>query len=815
MSRTSIAPVQEPGSSDAITQQLAESVEESFTKLISWDEDLRMISMPRDHPMLGWRQCRVAACEKAAGGRQGLCAACLLRFRDQSLPMEEYLKDATPSGRAVGSLACQVPGCDRQWRSRQYPLCWRHDREQQVKGLSVEEYLAHPDIQSFPSFGVCSVAACMRSREGWATQYCIAHRNQLRAARAKAPDLDEGLWQRIAAPVAENADINLRAVPELVVWQILYGLQERTKMDIKTKYGDLRGVINTARAHQVASLEDLDPEAFGVNYRMIRNSLLRFVNLRLLSPETEVKKVVWNAAAFGLSGTINFTEVTQPWLREAAQQWALDDMPRRRGHSVRSVVQSHVSSLARLSKSLRVGRPDKGESPSLLGRDDIVFFLNRLKLLEEQGEISLIYRIRIIRYVRRMLNRMRTLGLARPGGPLASLPHDFALRPEDTPDEPEPEERGRDLPPEIMQQLCEALPQLEESSSSLVRFVVEMLIDTGRRPEEITSLAWDCLERDPDGKPVLIYDNIKRNRPGRRLPIPEPTAELITRQKEWTRERFPNTPVKELKLVPSPRSNPMGTRSLSDENVSEKHRYWVRSLPDLRLADGTEFDRERVFPYAYRHTYAQRHADAGVPVDALRELMDHIQLDTTQSYYRVGDERRREAVERVAAMQFDHRGNRIWRAAQALLDSEHARRAVGSVSVPYGICTEPTNVAAAGQDCPLRFRCIGCGHFRTDVSYLPDLEAYLADLLRSRERIAAFAAESWAKAEALPSDEEISKVRRLIKRVRADLGDLTPEEKAQVQEAVALVRRTRRVVPLGMPKVGPPTLDVHPGRSAS
>lgn len=27
------------------------------------------------------------------------------------------------------------------------------------------------------------------------------------------------------------------------------------------------------------------------------------------------------------------------------------------------------------------------------------------------------------------------------------------------------------------------------------------------------------------------------------------------------------------------------------------------------------------------------------------------------------------------------------------------------------------------------------GHFRTDVSYLADLEAYLADLRRSRERL--------------------------------------------------------------------------------
>jgi hypothetical protein len=29
---------------------------------------------------------------------------------------------------------------------------------------------------------------------------------------------------------------------------------------------------------------------------------------------------------------------------------------------------------------------------------------------------------------------------------------------------------------------------------------------------------------------------------------------------------------------------------------------------------------------------------------------------------------------------------------------------------------------------PVRFRCVGCGHFRTDVSYFLDMEAYLADL---------------------------------------------------------------------------------------
>jgi hypothetical protein len=46
-------------------------------------------------------------------------------------------------------------------------------------------------------------------------------------------------------------------------------------------------------------------------------------------------------------------------------------------------------------------------------------------------------------------------------------------------------------------------------------------------------------------------------------------------------------------------------------------------------------------------------------------------------------------------------------------------------------------VQAGGGACPIRFRCAGCDHFRTDVSYLPDLTAYLDDLLRTRERLAA------------------------------------------------------------------------------
>jgi hypothetical protein len=258
-----------------------------------------------------------------------------------------------------------------------------------------------------------------------------------------------------------------------------------------------------------------------------------------------------------------------------------------------------------------------------------------------------------------------------------------------------------------------------------------------------------------------------------------------------------------------------------------RHRTWVDSLPDVQVAtvieqDGQQvtkmlpFDKAKIVPYAYRHTFAQRHADAGVDVTVLKELLDHRLLETTQRYFNVGQERRREAVDRVTTMQFDRHGNRVWRQAKAPLDSEHARRAVGEVAVPYSGCSEPSNVAAGGQDCPLRFRCIGCGHFSTDISYLPDLERYLADLLRHRERLAAtLDADEWAKSESGPSDQEITRIRRLIDRMKADLDDLTEEDRAQIGEAVAVVRRGRaKIVGLGLPRIRQPLPDVRPERSA-
>ncbi len=173
----------------------------------------------------------------------------------------------------------------------------------------------------------------------------------------------------------------------------------------------------------------------------------------------------------------------------------------------------------------------------------------------------------------------------------------------------------------------------------------------------------------------------------------------------------------------------------------------------------------------------------------------------------IGEDRRRDAIDKVTALSFDRHGSRIWRDARALLDSERARHAIGQVAVPYGTCSEPANVQAGGGACPIRFRCAGCDHFQTNVAFLPDLQAYLQDLLRTRERLACAidGVDEWARADATPTEQEIGRIRHLITTIKGDIAGLDDAERAQIDEAVAVVRRHRaaHAVPLGMPAIRP------------
>ncbi|WP_020578931.1 hypothetical protein [Actinopolymorpha alba] len=128
------------------------------------------------------------------------------------------------------------------------------------------------------------------------------------------------------------------------------------------------------------------------------------------------------------------------------------------------------------------------------------WFVFRLGHLEQTETLSANRRLQIVRHVRTLLRDARDLGLTRAGGCAAGLPGEFAVRADDIPDQQSVDGPGRALPNEVMNALNDALSILEEISGRAARVAVELLMDTGRRPDEVCQLPLDCLDKDADGK---------------------------------------------------------------------------------------------------------------------------------------------------------------------------------------------------------------------------------------------------------------------------------------------------------------------------
>jgi hypothetical protein len=521
---------------------LAARIEAEFLSEAGWDAAGWVLRLPTGHPLLGRVTCRAPGCQTTCAASTGVCLDCRRRLDAAGMGLEDVALLPPPRGArwlGLGDGTCVVRECPRPWTASRQSLCPEHLGQAGRLGVGAAEFAARPDVLALPSHGICSVAACPRHVPWHRAVYCDAHRQRLRVLRRDGHDVDEAAWQATGDPVPRAGQVSLAGLRPAMAVQVLFGLQQRTRQGVKTDSAILRAVGNDARAQQAASLAALEvPASRGQGYASVVGTMITHVRRGAGSPETEIAKDTWDMALFGHHGNLSFTAITQPWLRQAARTWALSDLPRRRGRSGGDKTRHYLASAALLSDSLRQ-RADRGEDPAVLGRTDIEFFLSRLAYLHAGGQVSELTRVLACREVRTLLTAARALGATRPGGPAAGLSDQFALGPGDMPDEPGHGEPCRDLPPEILRQACDHLGTL---TSPNVRTAIEILIDTGRRPEDVVALPLDCLAADHGGAPVLIYDNHKAHRLGRRLPIPAATAQVIRDQQQRVREQFPDTP---------------------------------------------------------------------------------------------------------------------------------------------------------------------------------------------------------------------------------------------------------------------------------
>lgn len=358
----------------------------------------------------------------------------------------------------------------------------------------------------------------------------------------------------------------------------------------------------------------------------------------------------------------------------------------------------------------------------------------------------------------------------------------------------EEDEAGRALPEDVIYQLDDQIRLIGKGVThgrltpdevhEMCRAVYELLRDTGRRPYEIGELRVGCLKRE--GKEsILIWDNHKAGRTRRHLPVTSETVETIER---WlaVRAKLDLPTGSEGYLFPPAGENGQ-LRHLLPEQVANIIRTWADLEEVVLLAeefgpDGTRvpFDKSLVFPYALRHSFCQRHADAGIDPDVLRELMDHRSESTTRGYYKITAKRKREAVNVMRLHTTDRKGR-----LTPLSQTAYLR---GSVQVPFGNCTEPSNVKAGGHACPIRFQCVGCPSYHPDPSYLPAMEDHVRQLRAQRERAVMMDVDDFVVRN---MDDEIAAYKKRVEQMRDQVEAMDSEERERVEEASAVLRKVR------------------------
>ena len=762
----------------------------------------------------------MAGCRNVRRGVDPLCHAHRRRFdRSGSDDLEGWLTSDGPrfKRRWVSEETCAVTGetgeaCPRP-AAGAWQLCHAHDttwREQRRGGVAFGEFLTRAG--PLPGFGPCLTASCYLAAAHKRVRLCELHDRLWHDAGCPRGGQFEAWAARARQPVNHRV-LSLRGLPELVRLELIYAIGCRVKEQVRTATGNMSRYVDELRASGAGSVLEFDLAGFDPAGNRDYGRFARFtancVRLAYGDAGTERAAQVWDLRLFGRSGRLDFTPIRQAWLAEATKSWAAAAL----GNRNHEMVRARVRSVAVLSKILASG-PGGGHDPASLSRADVDRFLLRVRSAASPSTgrpCSPRRAASIVEDCAFVLREARDMGL------LPGLAATFAIRRGDGGRNIPEEEPGRALPAHVVAQLDahleilrsvpgsaggpahRSLGVLGDHAGDMAELAYQLLKGTGRRVGEVASLHLECLDADEHGKPVLVYDNHKAMRMGRRLPLADSAlVEAIRAQQAWVKARFPGTAPGDLWLLPRGTRNTTGTAHIPAGQLAMWMRVWARRIPRIDAGgldssgEPVPFDRSHIHPHAFRHTYAQTMADSGVAPSVLRDLMDHRSIDTTMGYYSVGEAKKRAAMELLAHHTVDNRGT-VRPLHGERSSAARLREQLSWVAVPMGKCSEPTNVNAGGGACPIRYQCAGCPHFESDPSYLPELLAYADELRREREAMIAVGAANWVVANV---SGQLDVILGHIRRHESLLERLSAGERSLVHEASATVRKARQAVPV-------------------
>ncbi len=181
----------------------------------------------------------------------------------------------------------------------------------------------------------------------------------------------------------------------------------------------------------------------------------------------------------------------------------------------------------------------------------------------------------------------------------------------------------------------------------------------------------------------------------------------------------------------------------------------------------------------FRHTYLQHLVDAGVDIFLVQELADHVDIGTTiGAYVRTRIDQLTEAVERLSR----HR----WRRFATAVDGEMVALP-SSIDVGTNDCENPQVHSYERRGCDQGELCYRCAYLIVDPSHEDDIETKVFTLRRSIQRFEDLGETQRAQI----AREDLEGWKHVLAAMRSQLAALPAAERAQVREAVRIVRAYR------------------------
>lgn len=808
----------EPDQHDAWRNHLEKKIQKDW-RPTEWDREDWLFTGDTQNRETVVYNCPAKNCSSKVHGN-GLCSRCTKAKLEQGLTEEEYIRSGGQKRKQHGysfyPSACKISAhgntCPNP--AMQSGVCkshynqYRHFTKYGKIKVTVKEWIKRSkfSLTQIELDPICQVNACYypEHTQGLCTRHSRLYKDQ------KPESYDR--WRKQQTPYLESHQFYLGALSETVRLEVLFALQERDRNHQTIHPGAIRVIVRElSNETSILELSESEiPTRFRADSQGFRISIIRDilnVVLREYSSFTgidETDKDTIDLIRAGASidsltmyGTrrrslhvIDLREFKCSWIRELYRHWLKDYIAARSEPSNKEIRDVLKSALIADSALDSLGRHNTDVDD--LDTNDMRRVFEAFVQLKKQDGSQYSYFVRSNRF-RLFLNLLK---FGRTRGILSPLHRGFSqsLAFRVPPDSVVSENSGKSLPPEVIDTLDKNIHKLDGEiraksdldksvQSAMFQTMYFVLRDTGRRPGEICDLRLDCLVQQED-ESVLIWNNHKAQRFNRRLPILRETADAIN---EWIAIRLTiAVPAKSKNFLFPALLFDHKIPTVTSQELASALRRWIDSLPEneqgeLKLnAHGGGFDKYSITPYAFRHSYAQRHSDAGVPVHILKELMDHRDIKTTQGYYSVSTKKRREATKAVSPFTVNRFGAR--------LDSDPSTYEIRSVAVPYGSCTEPSNVKANGQSCPIRFQCSGCDFFQADPSYLPSLRQAVIDLRSNLAIAEASGAANWVLE---AGREEIAGYKKIINSLEAIVESLDSTERKNLEHSAAFLSSAR------------------------